>query len=380
MAHTFAIDTRWLEGKAAAAGTNTYIQSLVRGLLELDTQNRYHLWGAPTEANAPNAHHDDFSGHYRRAWQLVWKTVGWPPVELPGPSPDLWHFTNYVAPPSNKPFVLTVFDLTFVEYPEFVEPKNLAFLQKWVPDSLERATRIITISESTRDGLVEHFKVPSHKIDVTHLAADEVYAKDVPEDEIGRVKDKYGIEGDYFLAVGTLEPRKNLKNLLLAVASMRRELTQPLVVVGGQGWLFDETQDLIGKLGLSGRVIFTNYVPAGELPALYQGATAFVFPSLYEGFGIPVLEAMSAGTPVISSNTSSLPEVGGTAAIYFDPNDPKGLKHALQRVLSDDKLRERLVVAGREQAAKYSWAKTAQHTLGVYERALQTHRRFAQRG
>lgn len=380
MSHTFGIDTRWLEGKAAAAGTNTYIQSLVRGLLELDTQNRYHLWGSPTEANAPNAHHDNFSGNYRRAWQLVWKTVGWPPVELPGPSPDLWHFTNYVAPPANKPFVLTVFDLTFMEYPEFVEPKNLAFLEKWVPDSLERATRIITISESTRDGLVEHFKVPSHKIDVTHLAAEEVYTREVPDDEIGRVKDKYGIEGGYFLAVGTLEPRKNLKNLLLAVASMRRELTQPLVVVGGQGWLFDETQELIGKLGLAGRVIFTNYVPAAELPALYQGATAFVFPSLYEGFGIPVLEAMSSGTPVISSNTSSLPEVGGTAAIYFDPNDPKGLKHALQRVLSDEKLRQRLSLAGREQAAEFSWAKTAQHTLGVYERALQTHRRFAQRG
>jgi glycosyltransferase involved in cell wall biosynthesis len=299
---------------------------------------------------------------------------------LVGPRPDLWHFTNYVAPPTGKPFVQTVFDLTFVEYPEFVEPKNQQFLEKWVPDTLERSTRVITISESTKEGLIEHFKVPSHKIDVTPLAADDIYEREVPDDEIAQVKEKYGIEDEYFLAVGTLEPRKNLKNLLLAVAAMRKGTTDQLVVVGGQGWLFDETQELIGKLGLSGRVIFTDYAPKRELPALYQGAKAFVFPSLYEGFGIPVLEAMSSGTPVVCSNTSSMPEVGGMAALYFDPNDPKALKHALSRVLEDENLRKRLAFAGREQAAKFSWSKTAQHTLGVYERALQTHRRFEQRG
>lgn len=378
MPYTFAIDTRWIEGPAAG-GTKTYIESLVKALLELDSQNRYHLWGSAVTSGAPNVHTNNFSGKYRRAWQLVWKTVGWPPVDLIGPKPDLWHFTNYVAPPTSKPFVVTIHDLTFARHPEFVEPKNLEFLRKWVPDTLARATLIIAVSESTKEALLEEFKISSDKVEVVHEAAGPEFAKEVPAEEIERIKEKYGIEGDYFLAVGTLEPRKNLKTLLMAMASLRREVTEQLVVVGGQGWLFDETKELLEKLGLGDRVIFTDYAPQGELPALYQGAKLFVFPSLYEGFGIPMLEAMSAGTPVVASNTSSLPEIGGGAALYFDPHDGKALKHAVTRVLTDEPLRERLAEAGREQAAGFSWDKTAQHTLGVYERALQIERRLALR-
>ena len=375
MAYTFAIDTRWVESSVPGAGTKTYIDSLVKALLDLDRHNRYHLWGGKVPVNAPNMHVDSFGGTYRRAWQLVWKTIGWPTVDLIGPRPDLWHFTNYVAPPTAKPFVVTIHDLGFVHHPEFTEPKNLEFLRKWVPDTLDRARLVIAVSEATKEALIEEYKVPLDKIEVVHEAADDIFSRELPEDDVGRVKEKYGIEGDYFLAVGTLEPRKNLKTLLMALAGLRKEVQEQLVVVGGQGWLFDETQELLAKLGLESRVIFTDYVPKAELPALYQGAQCFVFPSHYEGFGIPVLEAMASGTPVISSNTSSLPEIGGGAALYFDPNDSKGLKHALTRLLQDENLRTRLAEAGRRQAAKFSWAKTAQHTLGVYERALQIERR-----
>lgn len=367
---TIGIDTRWLESKVAAAGTNTYITSLMQAMLQLDAADSFVSWGTTAGFSAGNLQHKEFTGYYRRAWQLAWKTLGWPPADPVLPKADLWHFTNYVAPPTGRPFVLTVYDLSFVDHPEFTEPTNLRYLERHVPDSLARADQVITISQHARDGLIEHFDLAPQKVKVTHLAADERFTKEVPEEEVGRIKDKYGIEGEYLLAVGTLEPRKNLKNLLMAMAGLRRSTTEQLVVVGGQGWLFDETQQLLTKLGLGSRVVLTGYVPSGELPGLYQGAKAFVFPSFYEGFGLPLLEAMHAGTPVVCSNTSSLPEVAGGAALYFDPADVKGMKLALERVLNDENLRNRLSEAGRDQAAQFSWDKTAKETLDIYHNVL----------
>lgn len=366
--HTFAIDTRWVDEESA--GTGRYIESLVQAMLALDHQDRFHLWGTPLTVTAPNSHNYPFTGNYRRAWQLAWKTVGWPTVDLVGPSADLWHFTNYVAPPTSKPFVLTIYDLTFVKYPEFVESKNLSYLQQFVPDSLARAEHILVISEATRDALLEEFTLPAERVTVTPLACDPGFGRQTSAESLDRIKRKYGIEGDYFLSVGTLEPRKNLRSLLMAMAGMRRKLHDQLVVVGGQGWLFAETKELLRKLGLTNRVIFTGYVPPGELPTLYQGAKVFVFPSHYEGFGIPVLEAMAAGTAVVCSNAPAIPEVAGTAALYFDPEDIEALKLALGRALDDESLRARLVEVGHEQAKQFSWKRTAEQTLQVYQQVL----------
>lgn len=370
---TFSVDTRWIESKVAGAGTKSYIEGLVGGLLRVDTENRYHLWGAQVPHTAHHAHYERFVGNYRRAWQLAWKTFGWPPVDWVGPKDtDLWHFTNYVAPPTARPFVVTIHDLAFVHFPQYAEEKNLAFLQKFVPDTLERASQVIAVSEATKEDLLSNFKVSEAKITVTPEAADPYFMRPVPAEEIERIKDKHGIDGEYFLTVGTLEPRKNLKNLLLAFAGIRRQTTETLVVTGGQGWRFADTEELLRKLGLGTRVVFTDYVPKSELAALYHGAKLFVFPSHYEGFGIPVLEAMSTGLPVISSNTSSLPEVGGGAALYFDPHDTEALKLALRRTLADPKLLGRLSEASRVQAGKFDWDTTARLTLGAYQRALQT--------
>ncbi|MDP3999869.1 MAG: glycosyltransferase family 1 protein [bacterium] len=373
MSHTFNIDTRWLESRTATGGTGIYIKKLVPALLKLDTVNRYHLWGSPVKMSgvtAQNVHSFPFQGNWRRGWQLLWKTVGWPPVDLPGPRCDLWHFTNYVAPPTRKPFVVTIHDLTFVKYREYVEPKNLAYLERFVPDTLQRAGQIIAVSESTRDGIVDAFKISRNKITVVPHAADPRFGEEQDPVATGRIAKKYGIDRDYLLTVGTLEPRKNLKTLFLAFSALRKHVREQLVVVGGKGWLFEETQQLIRKLGLADRVILTGFVPDAELPALYAGAKAFVFPSHYEGFGIPLLEAMTSGTPVVTSNTSSMPEVAGSAALYFDPDDDKGMRLAIERVLGDAKLRQRLVGAGHEQAARFSWERTAHRTLGAYYKAL----------
>lgn len=373
MAYTFTIDTRWLESRTATGGTGMYIKELVPALLKLDTVNRYQLWGSPVRtpgASAQNVRTYPFEGNWRRGWQLLWKTVGWPPAELPGPRGDLWHFTNYVAPPCRKPFVVTVHDLTFVKHPEFVEPKNLKYLERFVPDTLQRAAQIIAVSEATREGLVDAFKVSRNKVTVVPHAADPRFGREQDPAATGRIAKKYGIDRDYLLTVGTLEPRKNLKTLFLAFSALRKSTKEQLVVVGGKGWLFEETRRMIGKLGLTDRVILTGFVPDAEMPALFAGAKAFVFPSHYEGFGIPLLEAMTAGTPVVTSNTSSMPEVAGTAALYFDPDDDKGMRLAIERVLEDRKLRQRLVAAGHEQAARFTWERTAHKTLGAYHKAL----------
>lgn len=370
MSYTFTIDTRWLESQTATGGTGVYIRELVAALLRIDQENRYHLWGSPINPIAPNAHNFGFTGNWRRAWQLIWKTIGWPSADLPGPPGDLWHFTNNVAPPTRKPFVVTIHDLAFVKHPQYIEPKNLKYLERFVPDTLRRAAQVIAVSEHGKEAIVSAFKYPAKNVTVVPHAAHPRFSEAQDPTAVDRITTKYGADRDYLLAVGTLEPRKNLKTLLLAFAALRKKIPEQLLVVGGQGWLFEETKQLLRKLGLQDRVILTGYVPDAEIPALYAGAKAFVFPTHYEGFGIPVLEAFAAGTPVVTSNTSSLPEVAGSAALYFDPDDEKGMRLAIERVVSDHKLRERLAEAGRERVKDYSWERTAEKTLGAYYKAL----------
>jgi glycosyltransferase involved in cell wall biosynthesis len=182
--------------------------------------------------------------------------------------------------------------------------------------------------------------------------------------------EKYSLPQEYVLAVGTLEPRKNLRTLLEAYAQLKPDQRQPLVVVGGQGWSFDETKALIGELGLTDEVSFTGYVPDEDLPALYAGCTTFVFPTHYEGFGIPVAEAMAVGVPVICSNTSSVPEVAGSAARMFDPNSAAELAEALKNVLGDARLRKQMAADSKRQGKRFSWLETARQTHAVYEQVL----------
>ena len=360
-------DTRWLEGPAPAAGIATYIRSLLAELARIDRQNEYSLWGENIPTGSPSVRHARFTGLYRRAWQLAWKTLRWPSIRWVAPAVDLWHFTNFVAPPTDKPFVLTVYDLTFVEHPEFVEPKNLAYLRRFVPESLARAAQVITISDAMRNGIIDQFGLSESKVTRIYPAFDQRFLRRVQADEIIGVKQRYGIGGDYLITVGTLEPRKNLRGLLQAFAQMSAGMSEYLVVVGGQGWLFEETRALLQKLGLGSRVILTGYVPQADLAVLYHGAKLFIFPSHYEGFGIPLLEAMAAGLPVACSNTSSLPEIAGAAAVYFDPNDPESMKIAIRRILTDAPLRDALRRAGSERIQHFSWERTAKETLTIYE-------------
>lgn len=366
---TIGIDTRWLA--IPASGIGQYITSLIRGLEHIDQTNQYKLWGTPAKyVSASNFQNVPFQGKCQYAWENLWHFTKWPNADVIGPKTDLWHFTNYSTMPTSRPYVLTVYDLVQHYYPEYVAEKTLKRLQKYLPRSLEKAEHILTISEASKRSFVEVMGVPEEKITVTLLAAEQIFHDPVPATQRKAVAEKYSLPADYVLAVGTLEPRKNLRTLLEAYATLKSDQRQPLVVVGGQGWSFDQTKALIGELGLTQEVIFTGYVPDEDLPAIYAGSTVFVFPTHYEGFGIPVAEAMAVGVPVICSNTSSVPEVAGDAARMFDPKNVKELAEALQEVLGSSRIQKQMAADSKRQGQKFSWVETARQTHAVYERVL----------
>lgn len=363
------LDTRPLH--LPASGIGQYVLGLIRGLAALEDDNRYLLWGAAVEPPDERFSVREFGGRRRWLSEVYWKRLSVPPVDLIAPATNLWHFTNYVGLPTRRPYVVTVCDLGYLYHPEFVQPDHLAFLRRFFPDTVRRAERVVAISETTKAGLMEEFELADERVAVTPLACHPEFFARANADEVDAVKRKHGISGPYLLAVGTLEPRKNLGTLLSAFAGVASDYDASLVVAGGKGWLFEETMSLLDSLDIADRVILTGYVPQDEMPALYQGAEVFVFPSRYEGFGIPVLEAMASGTPVACSATSSLPEVAGDAAAYFPARDPAAMEETLRRLLASDAERERLVAAGRAHVSSFSWERTARATLDVYRQALE---------
>lgn len=362
-----AIDTRWLQGPATGVGR--YIGSTVREFPNLPAKHRYLLWGEPVRGrglrNVP------FSGWRQKAWERYWRYVApWPGLDQTGPTPDLWHFTNYLAEPTRRPYVLSMCDLGYVRHPEFIAERYLARLRRGVPKSAERAERIITISEFTKREIVSTFGTDPDKITVTHLAADRRFFRTAPARDRERVVRKYRLPERYLLAVGNLEPRKNLATLFRAFAKVKDEIPQDLVIVGARGWLFEDTERLVGKLGITSRVHFPGFVADADLPAVYQSADCFVYPSRYEGFGIPPLEAMASGTPVISSNAASLPEVVGEAAVTLPPMSAAKLADAIGELVNSPARRRSLAARGRKQARSFSWKRTARQTVAVYDAVL----------
>jgi glycosyltransferase involved in cell wall biosynthesis len=273
------------------------------------------------------------------------------PLLLRRLGPELAHFLYVVPPAYRGRAVVTVQDLSFERHPELMGPRDRFFFRTFVPPSVRRAERVLTGSEWTKSDLVERYTVREDKIVVTPYGVDPVFrpagwSRDAPP---------------YVLFVGGLEPRKNPVAALEAVALADSGLR--LVVVGPTKRGRDEVQRAIARLGLQGRVELRGHVTREELAALYRGASCLVFPSRYEGFGLPVLEAMASGTPVVATRASSVPEVAGDAAILVDPGDAAMLAEGIERALAD---RERLRVAGLERARSFSWAETARLTLDVY--------------
>ncbi|HSN75336.1 MAG TPA: glycosyltransferase family 1 protein, partial [Anaerolineae bacterium] len=287
---------------------------------------------------------------------------------------DLLHGTVNVNPAlALCPSVVTVHDLSFMRYPQAFPPPQRAYLQSQVRRSLRAARRVIAVSQATKQDVVELFGVPAGRIDVVYNGVDACFCP-APTEQVEAFRRQQSLPERYVLHLGTLEPRKNLVRLVQAFAQVKaHDPGQPpvkLVLAGGKGWSYDAIFAEVARLGLEQEVVLPGYIADEELAWWYRAAAVFAYPSLLEGFGLPVLEAMACGTPTITSALSSLPEVAGDAALLVDPTSVDALAAALLRLLDDIALAGELRTRGLAQATRFSWSRTAQETAAVYRHAL----------
>jgi glycosyltransferase involved in cell wall biosynthesis len=284
---------------------------------------------------------------------------------------DVFHGTMNVLPRWLPcPGVVTIHDLAFLRWPEQVPVRRYRYLATAVRAAAKRAARVIAVSESTKRDVVELLGVDPARITVTYLGVDARFRPSSAA-ELAAFRERAHLHRPYVLAVGNLEPRKNLPALLRAFARLASEIPHQLVLVGAEGWLTGEIHMTVERLRLGDRVRMTGFVEDDELPAWYGGADLFVYPSLYEGFGLPVVEAMACGTPVVTANASSLPEVAGDAAVTVEPRDDDTIAAGMRRVLSDATLARALRGRGRERAESFTWERTAKQTVAVYREVAQ---------
>lgn len=283
---------------------------------------------------------------------------------------DLLHAPVNVAPVlRTTPSVVTVHDLAFERFPEHYPPGRRRYLSMMTRLSVRNARRVIAVSEATRDDLIDIYGLISNRIRVVPNGVDDRYKPAAAED-VANFREQHGLPEKFLLFVGTLQPRKNLDGLIRAMGFLRQKLDWPLIVGGGEGWMYESVKRVVSQQHVGGRVRFVGYLPAEDLPLWYSAASIVVVPSFYEGFGLPALEAMACGTPVVVSNASSLPEVVGDAGVLVDPRRPQQIAAGILQLADNAARHEELAVRGRERAARFSWRRTAQETYAVYRTAL----------
>lgn len=366
------------------SGVGYYVHNLVRSLLSLSSEYSWNLFTIPgwrrQGLDVGSASKD--SGLISRSWilpkglsyilfHIPWQR--WITIESFVGDVELFHSTNYLCLSQRRgKRVVTVYDLTFLLFPDYHPHTRVMIFKNFFLQTVRLADRIIAISENTRRDLIGLLNVPEEKIVVTPLAAGEIFKPILAQDAV-RILSRYGVTyRDYFLYVGTIEPRKNLVRLLNAFEIFCSSHSSPtvLALVGRPGWLNQDLYKAWENSAWKQNIRLLGYVPEADLPALYSGAIAMVYPSLYEGFGLPPLEAMACGTPVLTSNNSSLPEVTGDAAILVNPLDVEEIAGALMRIAHDSSLQEELRQKGLKRAKLFSWEETARKTLGIYEAVL----------
>lgn len=292
-------------------------------------------------------------------------------TELTGKRLALLHSPDFI-PPFGGRFrsVITIHDLNFIHFPQFLTPQSARYYGQ-IDRAVQRADHILTDSDWTREDVIRHLDVPPERVTTVHLAAAPVYRPITDRQEVRRAVNRYGLPSDFIIFVGTLEPRKNVPTLLRAFHDLRqRAYDVHLAIVGRKGWLYEEVFAALTKFKLADHVHFLENVPYEDLARLYNAASCLTLPSHYEGFGLPPLEAMACGTPVVVSDRSSLPEVVGDAGLLVDPDSPEELSAALARVLDDSELRTSLRQRGLARSSEFSWAKAAHQTMAVYEQVL----------
>jgi glycosyltransferase involved in cell wall biosynthesis len=359
-----------------SSGVGRYAEELVRGLATIDRDNQYLLYPRFWECAPPDIQSarvppgDNFRVFVPRDLERGWRSwlVG---KERSIGAPDVVHSTAYTAPRLRRArLVVSVHDLSVVSHPQFHTEANLAFCLRHLAVAAHQAARILVPTQATRQALQSAYRIEDERIEVIPYAAAADFAPLVDSASVRPLLDGYGITTPFVLFVGSLEPRKNVDTLMRALARVVRDdriANHQLVIAGPAGWLNQPTHRLIDELELRSRLRFTGYVSNAALRALYSAADVFVYPSFLEGFGLPVLEAMACGAPVITSATPALTEVAGDAALLVDPHDVAALSTALLAALTNDELRARLRRQSLQRAACFSWQDTARRTLAVYQ-------------
>jgi glycosyltransferase involved in cell wall biosynthesis len=352
------------------AGIGKIVGNMTKQLISIDAANQYILY-----SNKPY----DTGIQSSRVREVVIDFAGVPAGRL------LWHIAvvirarcldrvdRFLSVASLQAAVLTknlviliLPDLTNVLFPEWHVSRSKLTGRWLLRRALRNSREIVAISERTRADILKYAgeTIAEGKVSVAHIACENEFFRPVPPDEVNRVRERYGLKSKYILNVGTIEPRKNLPALIKAFAGVAAAVEDlDLIVVGRKGWKWQATFEAAGQSGVGRRIRFLEYVAPVDLPAMYVGAVLFVYPSLYEGFGIPPLEAMACGVPVITSNTSSLPEVVGEAAIQVDPDDTIALQESILKILRDKNLWEMYSQSGRKQSEKFSWQAFGQNIL-----------------
>ncbi len=361
-------------------GIGRYVRELVTALVRQDQDTQYKLFvSGSNKQNLPPvfaANFDWRSTIISPRWLArLWYRAGVPlPVEMFTGSLDLYHATDFVLPPTlpHTHTLLTVHDLSFVRVPETASPRLKAYLDHVVPRSVSKAHHILADSRATKNDLIDLYRVPDEKITVLLSGVDSRFVHVSDSTDILTTRKKYAIgTAPYIFSLGTVQPRKNYTRLIHALAQLRTSGSDlHLVIAGGRGWLEDPIYETIRLTGMTDYVHFIGFADEADLPALYSGAVCFAFPSLYEGFGLPVLEAMACGTPVVTSNLSSLPEVAGEAALTISPYDLEELVDALRRLTEDEELRQRLIQKGFERSRLFTWDHAASHLRQIYAELL----------
>ena len=360
-------------GYTHKTGTENYATILLQNLLRIDQQNQYRIYLSQSN-----------DSDYLRQSNVETRVINYPRLwtqmglakEVAIHQPDVLFIPAHTMPILHRPSlrsVVTIHDLGYEYLPQYHQFPHKLYLNRTTEFAARHATRLIAVSEFTKQDLIRKLAVPAERISVVYEGVDLEANKRPSEEHIRQVKQKYGLIRPYIVFVSTIQPRKNLVRLIEAFAQIADQFPQlDLVLAGGKGWLSDDIYAAPSRLKIEDRIKFLGYIDESDKPALYSGAELTAFVSLFEGFGLPVLESMACGTPTVVANASSLPEVAGDASVLVNPTDVTDIAHGLNKLLSEPRLRRELIDRGFVQAKKFSWQTAAEKTLQVLQEASHT--------
>jgi len=362
-----------------SGGLLTYLSNLIDHILALPSDIKFSLFFSREFLNDDSRYAElpqsiglPLSGSQPKT-RILKELLVWPRTLRQQPI-DLFHSPiSYIPLGVSGPAIVTIHDLGFFHYPAHYTRLRCKYLQKMIARAARKALKIIAISEYTKNDIIETLGIPAEKIECIYHGFDATpFRATHIEEQIARIRAKYQLPEQFILAVGHLEPRKNYLRLLQAFHQLREQQKIPhhLIIVGQENWLYKPFYELMHQLKLNNAVHFTGFVDQADLPAIYQLADVFILPTLFEGFGIPVLESMAAGTPVVCSNVASLPEIGQQAALYFNPYEVADMSEKIWQLINNEQVQQQFIQAGFENIKRFQWHECAQKTVNLYQAVL----------